>query len=125
MSLNKDEIIEDIKFENVEYISKNKANNKELEKDITKRIEVINKDRSNARELIKFNNSWWILAFCIISLIILSLIEDILPIFCNMSSNRIDTTIEVLKALIFLISGYLFSKISQDHPFNGWIALTL
>lgn len=106
MSLNENETIEDIEFKNVTYTPKNKMNKKELEKDITKRIKLINEDRNNARELIKFKDSFLLLLSCITLLTILS-------VFCDIKNNRVDTTIEVLKALIFSISGYLFSKIDK------------
>lgn len=126
MKLNKIEIIEEIDkpIQDINYDEHNKEEAKKSKKNLDRGIttndiehkKLENQDKEKDRELYKFNKIKKLLYFCIISLGILILLDVGLNYYIsknnitNFNSKEISSGVEVLKALIFSVSGYLFSK---------------
>lgn len=116
---NIDKPIEDVDYSiiNKHEIDKSKKN---LDTGITtndiEKKKLENEDKEKDRALYKFNKIKKLLYFCIILLFCLIMLDALLNYFIlknnieKFNSKEISTGIEVLKALIFSISGYLFSK---------------
>ena len=77
--------------------------------DLVTNNEVITEKDKDRRERRYFSGINLIL-YCLLFLLFIFVVDSITTIFCGVSSKTTNSIIEIIKALLFSLSGYLFAR---------------
>lgn len=68
-------------------------------------------EKQKARKDKHYSNTFWLFAGCILVLLIIFIIDVLVSVFLKGESSQVtNSIIEIIKTLLFTLSGYLFAK---------------
>ena len=97
-----DEIVEEVDTDLIPELEESIQDSDIKIDDITEK----DKDRRERRYFSGIN----LILYCLLFLLFIFVVDSITTIFCGVSSKTTNSIIEIIKALLFSLSGYLFAR---------------